>query len=297
MLIGNRKIKEEIVTALVFNIKKKKELAYLADGFVEEAIKRHLSQNAKVVSFLSGVFSERSSAYKQIVKEVRNELRRVHGLYKIQQDILKRRELFEQLLQIKVGDERFLELHQKILKTHSSTRERLPFYGSLYTQLFKVTGKPKRIIDLGSGINPFSIPLMGLGGVEYFAYDISDDEITLLREYFQFFSKVNPKIKGKAEILDLLQWEKVKKLKRFDLCFLWKMTDMLDRTSGHKVSEQVIVNIPAKFVVVSFPTFTVSGKPMNQPRRKWIELMCERLGFEYKIIKEKNEIFYVVRKR
>lgn len=296
MQIGSRRIKEEIIIGLVLNIKKKKELAYLADEFVQEAARRYLLRHAKTVTFLSEKFSEKSADYKKIVKEVRNELRRVHGLYRIQQDILRRRELFEQLLQTKPADERFLELHKKILETHSSTRERLPFYEPLYQKLFRITGRPKAILDLGSGINPFSIPLMGLQRLDYYAYDIDDDEITLLREYFQFLGQSNPNFKGKEGILDLLQWQKLNRMKKVDLCFLWKMTDMLDRTSGHKVSELVIGAVPARYVIVSFPTRTMSGKPMNQPRRKWIELMCKRLGFEHFIIKKENELFYVIKR-
>ena len=81
-----------------------------------------------------------------------------------------------------------------------------------------------------------------------------------------------------------------------DLCFLFKMTDILDQGKGHKVTEEIIRKVPAKFVVVSFPTKTMSGKRMNYPRRKWIELMCQRLNYEVKIIEFSNELFYVIKK-
>ena len=35
---------------------------------------------------------------------------------------------------------------------------------------------------------------------------------------------------------------------------------------------------------------------MKHAYRGWLERLLERLGYEFKIIKEKNEIFYVVKK-
>ncbi|HLC81207.1 MAG TPA: hypothetical protein VJH68_00975, partial [Candidatus Nanoarchaeia archaeon] len=54
--------------------------------------------------------------------------------------------------------------------------------------------------------------------------------------------------------------------------------------------------IPASFVVVSFPIKTMSGKKMNFPRRRWIELMCKRLGYAFNLIESENELFYVLKK-
>lgn len=296
MLIGNRKLKSIVINQLIRDIKKKKELAYLADEFVEESLKRYLKKDAKAVNFLIDNFSEKAKGYKSIIKGVRKELRKVYGLYKIQQEITGRKKYFEELVKTKPGSEKFLKLHKAILETHSSSKERLNFYEGLYSDLFKITGKPKIIVDLGCGLNPFSIPFMKLKKLTYYAYDIGFDDINLVGKYFEFLNSVDKKLSGEAGILDLLAWDKIKNLKKADICFLWKLTDVLDRQKGHKVSEMVIVQVPAKYVVVSFPTLTVSGKPMNKPRRKWIELMCKRLKYEYRVIKKENEIFYVIKK-
>jgi len=291
MQVGHQKIKEEIITQLVMDIRKKKELSSVDEDFIKNDLKKYFLKNPKKIIFLSEKFSLKSKNYKQIIKEVRSNLRRVHGLFK---EAGKRDELFKELLKTKPTQKQFLELHKKILETHYSSKERLEFYPRLYKKLFQITGTPNSILDLGSGINPFSVPFMDVKKLTYFAYDISFDEIDLLNNYFKFMSRFN--ISGKAKILNLAEWQKISKLKKVDLCFLWKMTDVLDRGRGHKVSELVISNLPAKFIVVSFPTVTVGGKLMNQPRRRWMELMCQRLGFSYKIITEENEIFYVVSK-
>ena len=175
------------------------------------------------------------------------------------------------------------------METHSSTKERLPFYDQLYKKIFKITGEPKTILDLGAGINPLSFSYMNLRKVNYYAYDLSKEEVKILNQFFK-----DKKVNGKAGILDLLNINKVKKLPKAEVAFLFKMTDVLDKGKGHKKSEEVIKAIPAKFIVVSFPTLTMSGKKMNHPRRKWIELMCKRLGYKFKVLEFSNEMFYVM---
>ena len=74
------------------------------------------------------------------------------------------------------------------------------------------------------------------------------------------------------------------------------MTDILDKGRGHRKTQEVIKAVRASFIVVSFPTVTMSGKKMNYPRRRWIELLCNRLGYAYDLIEFPTEIFYVVKK-
>tara|TARA_Y100000031_G_C8195743_1_gene373615 strand:+ start:503 stop:1318 length:816 start_codon:yes stop_codon:yes gene_type:complete len=270
-------MEKEKLSELVADIKKKKELRELNDDFVLQYLKDYFKDKKKFS------FNKRSKQYKTAIKEIRGKLRRVYGLFRAEEDLKRREELIDQLLS---GNKKLIP---EILKTHSSTRERLDFYPELYTGIFAITGKPQSIIDLGCGINPFSFPFMKLKKVEYFAYDLSEDEIEYLNRFFRFL-----KIKGKAEILDMFNFSHLPKA---DVCFLFKMTDVLDKGKGHKITEKVINLIPSKYVVVSFPTHTMSGKRMNFPRRRWIELMCKRLGYEYHYLDFDNEVFYVVEKR
>ena len=269
---------------LIHDIKKKKELRELSDSFVKNELHHYFKQNPKLERSLNNQINvnPKSADYKKIVKEVRGRLRRVYGLFRDD----KRADLLKQLLLGKVSAE-------EILKTHSSTKERIPFYRQLYHDLFKITGKPISIIDLGSGINPFSIPYMNLKELNYRAYDLGEEEIKNLNAYFKYLKKQNPFFTGKAVVLDILE---LKNILSADIAFLFKMTDVLDRRKGHKKTEEVITATPARFVVVSFPTVTMSGKKMNFPRRRWIELLCERLNYKYALLEFSNELFYVIEK-
>ncbi|MBI4983336.1 hypothetical protein HZC32_01720 [Candidatus Woesearchaeota archaeon] len=78
---------------------------------------------------------------------------------------------------------------------------------------------------------------------------------------------------------------------------MFKITDILDEGKGHKKTEDLLKAVPARFVAISFPTLTMSGKPMTAPRRSWMEWLCRRLEYSYKILVLSNEIIYVIKKR
>ena len=316
MLIGKRVLDEEKVVKLIAKIKNKKELNELSADFVRDQLFNYLLQEQKIVLALSSKFNPKSAVYKQVVKAVRSKLRRAYGLFRVSEESKKRRAELEKLYQSQPGVFREESL-KKVLSTNFSTKERLPFYPQLYEQIFQITGKPKVILDLGCGINPFSVYWLTAilkhisKGEEdsasfhrqklfYYGFDLSEEEVETINIFFKWWREEAKKedfnFKGIAEVLDLFHFAKLFLLKKADIAFLWKMTDVLDRGQGHKVSEAVIKTIPSKYIIVSFPTLTMSGKKMNFPRRKWIELLCARLCYKYEILQFSTEIFYVIKK-
>jgi len=288
MLVGNKLIEEQKVIELIEAIRKKKELNEVSQEFVKDHLFSYLTKNSKLVDFLD---NPKSAKYKQVIKEVRADLRKVYGLFRVEEKSKVRVQLVDELL--KASLQKRKGLIADILGTHASTKERLPIYEKLYAEIFKITGKPEKIVDLGCGINPFSVSFTKLKKLKYYAYDISNDEMDLLNKYFTLLNKKNSKFEGHAEVLDILHFAKLPKA---DVCFLFKMTDVLDRGKGHKTTEKVIEMVPAKWIVVSFATKTMSGKKMTAPKRKWMEWLCNRLGYKYKVLSFANELFYVVEK-
>jgi hypothetical protein len=274
---------------LIREIKKKKELEELSDKYVKKQINNFLKKNYKAKKFLAEEYSPRSSFYKKIVKEIRAELRRSFGLFR--NDSGNSGKDIHRILREFKNSTNKKDIIKEILKIHSSTRERLPYYAEIYQEIFKITGKPKRILDLGCGVNPFSQYYMKLDDLVYDAYDLGKEEIKAINKYFEF-----SRVHGKAFILDITQTNNLRKLPPANIAFLFKMTDVLDKRKGHKKSEEVLQAIPAEFVVISFPTLTMSGKKMNFPRRKWIEYLCTRLNYPFKYFSVMNEIFYVIEK-
>ncbi len=278
------------ITTLIQEIKKKKELQHITDPFVQEYLSRYLQQESKLLKSLAENFNPKSKAYTAVIKNVRAQLRRVYGLFR--DDAEKRKTLLQQLL--KTSAAKRSALIEQILATHSSTQERLSLYENLYAKIFSITRKPKTILDLGCGINPFSLPYMKLSQCTYYAYDINEEEIQSINQYFQILHQENSSFQGKAVVADITAANLI--FPKADLAFLFKMTDVIDKGKGHTKTEELLKRIPAKYAVISFATKTMSGKAMTAPRRSWMEWLCKRLGYEYSILEFPNELFYVIKK-
>ncbi len=280
-------MQEEYIQNLIKVIQQKKELAALSKDFIHDRLLLFFKKETKAAEKLKANFNPKSAFYKKTVKSVRADLRRWHGLYH------QNKSKIEELLQrFRKNSKQRTNLIAQILQEHASTKERSSIYPELYKQIFTISGKPKSIIDVGCGLNPFSYSFMNLKSLHYFAYDINQQEISYLQEFFLLIETHD--FHGKAFVSDFL---KEKEYPSVDIAFLFKVTDLIDQGKGHKNTEEFILRLPVKYVVVSFPTRTMSGKPMTAPRRRWMEWLCTRLEFEYKILEFENEIFYVIEKR
>ena len=274
---------KELIKKILKDIKKKRELNTIEDKFVSEKIVKYLNSNSKLKKFLikhEPKTLSRSEKYKKIIKIIRAELRKVYGVYttketKLRNECLKNKD------------------YDTILKSHLSTKERLGIYLTLYKKIWNITGKPKSILDLACGMNPFSFKYMELKKVKYFAIELSNEDCEFIN---QFFKQEN--INGKAKAMDLLKIKEkniFEKFPQFDVAFLFKFLDTTIIKS-QKIAELFIKSIPAKWIIVSFSTKTIGQRKMKKTERNWILKMCEKLGYEVKVLKFENEIFYVIKK-
>jgi 16S rRNA (guanine(1405)-N(7))-methyltransferase len=176
-----------------------------------------------------------------------------------------------------------------LLKSHQSSKERLKYYEKFYKELFAITGKPDSIIDIGCGMNPISFEYMNLDNIEYYALDISKKDLEIIKEYFK-----QKNINGRVKVFDAVR-DKYVFNKTYDLCFAFKLFEILETTKSHRLTEDIIKKLPAKWIIASFSTKTLSGAPMKRRRRIWFEVMLKRLGKKFETINFYNEIFYVIR--
>jgi 16S rRNA (guanine(1405)-N(7))-methyltransferase len=261
---------------LIKKIKSKKELRNMDNKYVIDIVKRVLSMNDKLRKAVREK-RIRSKEYKEVIKRVREKLRLEYGMFV--EDLSERD---------KILSSKHKNLSNELLSLHKSTKERIPIYPVIYKKIFKITGKPKTILDLGCGMNPVSYPYMKVKA-KYYASELNKKDCEFLEKYFKLM-----KIKGEAFAIDLKKPNLLKKLKPVDVCFLFKVVDTIEK-KGHKLAEEIIKTVKAKWIVVSFATRILDGKPMKHPYRGWIERMLERIGSEFKIIKEENEIFYIIK--
>ncbi len=246
---------------LIEEIKRKKELSGLSSSLIKSQLEDFAKKSKIDLSGLS------SRDKKLVVKEIRKNLRVISGQF--QKSVKDRKEF------LKSKD--FVAL----IESHSSTAERINFYPELKRIISEI--KPSSILDLGCGINPL---FLARREVTYFAADIKEDELSLIKEFFKI-----KKINGEAFYYDLKS--PATDLPSADLCLIFKVLDIL---KDKKLAEKIILTLDCKKIIASFSTKKLSGKKMNFPKRVWFEKMLSRNNLFYSTFSSPNEFFYVIEK-
>ncbi len=289
MKIIGREIPDDYIRHLVMKIKEKKELSGLDVQIVLEQLKKEIAKDSKLANLLK---EQKKAAEKKIVKLVRDTLRKMHGTFNT--GVSKRRDVLSRYIKMKDED-----MIIDLIKTHKSSSERLDIYENLYHNIFEITEQNSSILDLGCGLNPLSVIFMDNKKINYTACDISSDDLSLISTFFKEYSKLYPEFSGNTQSINLFEAKKqdlFKKFQFYDICFLFKVLESIELSKSHKISENLILTIPADWIVVSFPKQTVSGRKMRFPRRGWFEKMLQRLKLHHRVLEYENEIFYIIRK-
>jgi hypothetical protein len=222
---------------------------------------------------------------KTILKELKSGLHKKHASFSISSSENKKEKYIEQLKKEPTN----FEIVKKILSTNRSTKERLNFYEDLYEKIFNK--EPKRIIDLGCGLNPISSIFMPKPLV-YYSYDINEKDAEFINKFFK-----TQKIIGQAMTLDLTKTENYEKIPGSDICLMFKFIDSIEEgRADHRLGEEIIKIMmkKTKIIIVSFSKMTLSGNKMNFPHRGWFERMLTRLKLEFKKLEFNNEVFYII---
>jgi 16S rRNA (guanine(1405)-N(7))-methyltransferase len=168
------------------------------------------------------------------------------------------------------GDEAAVrEICLGALASHLSTRERMPIMEDFYREIFAVTGKPERLLDIACALNPMAFPWMGLpASIEYFAYDIHEPRIDFLNHYFNLqglasLARVQDiALKTPQEMADVALF--LKEMPRFERNYPGSGRDLL-------------LDLPVRYLVVSFPTVSTHGgrSLVNRYRQFFAELVAD----------------------
>jgi hypothetical protein len=271
----------EQVQTLIDDVRSKKELAFFSKELIVEYATKLILQNKK----LREEFESKNlrKEYKQLIKDIREKSRRIYGSY-----ITKKYGTREKLLE----DKDYL----KMLDIHLSTKERKDSYVEIYSTLMEKTCVPKSILDIGCGFNPFSAEILfelTSKKITYHASDIGKDDTDFLQKYFKMSSAVTAK--SEAFACDASkETEHVKLTQKTDWCLLLKALDPIEE-SNENISYKLIPMIESKWIIASFPTITISQKPMRNKRRNWFEKVLNRQELEFEMVEIANELFYIIK--
>ena len=134
---------------------------------------------------------------------------------------------------------------QRLMALHASTRERLPIVERLYDALWAVTGVPRVLLDLACGLNPLTVPWMGLEkGAIYHGYDIDAERVAFLQRALPLAG-----LEARMHLQDVLCDPPTE---AGDVALLLKSSACLERQrTGATLA--LLDALRARYVVVSFP--------------------------------------------
>lgn len=233
--------------------------------------------------------AQKRNNFKEINKATRTRLHQIAGAY-VERKI-NYSTCIEELIKTKENSKQeFLESSLKIMRLHASTEERIPILSDFYRIVLEDIGPIESILDLACGLNPLSIPWIPFcAEYTYFACEIFLDMIKFLNEYFSFNS-----ISGTAFGCDL-----TREIPKVDaqVTFLLKTIPLLDQTD-RSLARNIISQVKTKFVVVSFPIKSLSGRNvgMTNTYKNRFEEIVEGLEYAIKSFEFSNELVYLIEK-
>jgi 16S rRNA (guanine(1405)-N(7))-methyltransferase len=224
----------------------------------------------------------REPSVKAACKVAKRKLHQVYGAYAGQIDADRIQVLIHQL-----DLENLRSSCNEILACHMSTAERLPILEVLFDALWQVIGRPKSVMDLACGLNPFALPYMGLSDVGYYACDIDRSLVGCIGHFFDTTG-----VNGVAECRDLLV--SVPDFEA-DVAFLFKTLPCLEQQKKD-AGLSVLQAIRAPIIVVSFPTRSLGGhnRGMVAHYETLVKRLAERGSWGVEPLAFNEETFYIL---
>jgi 16S rRNA (guanine(1405)-N(7))-methyltransferase len=203
-----------------------------------------------------------------VEKHAKRKLHQVYGAYLGQW-----REDKAQLLADELGraedSQQCRSTCQKILSLHASTRERLPILDAFYHQLLDGVAPGARILDIGCGLNPFSMPWMQrIPDIQYVGWEIDRRIVSLVNTASDMLGWP-----VRAELRDILV---APPTAPFDMIWLLKMLPCLLQQDPN-CHETLLQQLPAQTLVFSFPVRSLGGR-CKKMRSNYADIMEKLLA-------------------
>ena len=156
-----------------------------------------------------------------------------------------------------MSDQLFRAACAEVLRTHASTRERLPHLDTVYSGIWDHTGLPARVLDIGCGLNPVALPWMGIGYGSYLATDVDRRPLETVRGFLDLVGQP-----GEVRAADSVEDPPTEEA---DVALLLKLVTTLDRQDAGAAS-RLLDALRVRHAVVSFPARTLGGQRKGMER-------------------------------
>jgi 16S rRNA (guanine(1405)-N(7))-methyltransferase len=263
----------------------------LLDQVVEEVSRgsKYRSVDKQAIRRIAEKEFSKNMKIKEVVKVVKGRLHQIGGAFFTSRP--KYSSWLQELTKLKGSNEgRFREACTRIMKFHSSTKERLEILDKFYADIFSEISPANSVLDLACGLNPLSIPwIPQFERLEYCAYDIYADLVGFLNAFIELLA-----VKGRAEVRDVLFNPPRRKA---DLGLILKTIpcfDQIDKTAVQTMLQQ----INADNLVISFPVKSLGGNEkmmIKNYTERFEKIACEK-DWKIKKMLFKTELVFIVSK-
>jgi 16S rRNA (guanine(1405)-N(7))-methyltransferase len=145
------------------------------------------------------------------------------------------------------------------LRTHASSRERVPHLDAYYDAIWSRTGAvPHRLLDLGCGLGPLALPWMGLApDATYLAVDVDRRSLETVERFLELVGQPH-----RIETRDLVAGAPDDVV---DTALMLKLVTTLDRQDP-TAATRLLRELRARHAVISFPARSLSGRGKGMER-------------------------------
>lgn len=144
-----------------------------------------------------------------------------------------------------------------VMARHASTRERLPILDRFHAIALEPIAPVRSVLDVACGLHPLSLPWMPLAeGVVYHAWDVFEDLIALLNDFFALAG-----VAGHAELRDALAEGSTPEVELALLLKTLPCLEQIDAAATHRLLD----TLPARHLLVSFPAQSLCGRRKGMP--------------------------------
>jgi 16S rRNA (guanine(1405)-N(7))-methyltransferase len=201
------------------------------------------------------------------VKRVKRRLHQVVGAFRG----ASRRTAIEETWNGDMTDSRFRAACADALRTHASTRERIPHFDAFYAGMWAHTGMPARLLDIGCGLNPLALPWMEIGNATYLATDVDERPLLTVGAFLDLVGQ--PHEVNTADVIAEPPTDEA------DVALLLKLVTTLDRQDAGAAT-RLVRALRVRHAVVSFASrsLTGRGKGMERAYRERLERLVADAG-------------------
>jgi 16S rRNA (guanine(1405)-N(7))-methyltransferase len=176
-----------------------------------------------------------------------------------------------------------------LMQQHSSTRERIPYFGEFYSRLFALTGVPRIVLDLACGLHPFALPWMDLAlDTRYYAYDIHRPRLDLINHFFVLRGMLPLAIQQDI----LVHPPQVEA----DMAFFFKEAHRFEQRQ-RGCNRAFWQALRVKWLLVSLPASSLTGRHnLADGQRKLVYGTIEGLGWNVEEVQVGNELVFIMKR-